>query len=105
MVSPSVTLPAPSWGGSLKARQVWARLAHGRTAPRRELCQIGPLSRARALQYRRRTWLRASRAFSLTGLGCLLFPEEARFAAVSAFAYQAGAQGSSSRSFLRGCFS
>ena len=73
MVSPSVTLPAPSWGGSLKARQVWARLAHGRTAPRQELCQIGPLSRERALQYWRRTWLRASRAFSLKGLGCLLF--------------------------------
>ena len=33
-----------------------------------------PLSRARALLYWRRTWLRASRAFQLTGLGCLLFP-------------------------------
>ena len=43
-------------------------------APRQELDQIGPLSRARALQYWRCTWLRASRAFSLTGLGCLLFP-------------------------------
>ena len=74
VASPSLTQPAPSWGGSLKARQVWARLAHGRTAPSQELCQIGPLSRARALQYWRRTWLRASRAFSLTGLGCLLFP-------------------------------
>ena len=74
MASPSLTQPAPSWGGSLKARQFWARLAHGRSEPSQELCQIGPLSRARALQYWRRTWLRASRAFSLTGLGCLLFP-------------------------------
>ena len=74
VASPSLTQPAPSWGGSLKARQVWARLAHGRTAPSQELCQIGPLSRARALPYWRRTWHRASRAFSLKGLGCLLFP-------------------------------
>ena len=74
MASPSLTQAAPSWGGSLKARQVWARLAHGRAASRRELCQIGALSRARALPNWRRTWLRASRAFSLTGLGCLLFP-------------------------------
>ena len=74
VASPSLTQPAPSWGGSIKARQVWARLAHGRTAPSQELCQIGPLSRARALPYCRRTWLRASRAFSLTGIGCLVFP-------------------------------
>ena len=74
VASSSLTQPAPSWGGSLKARQVWARLAQGRTAPRQELCQIGPLSRARALPYWGRTWLPASNAFSLTGLGCLLFP-------------------------------
>ena len=74
VASSSLTQPAPSWGGSLKARQVWARLAYGRAASRRELCQIGALSRARALPNWRRTWLRASRAFSLTGLGCLLFP-------------------------------
>ena len=66
--------PAPSSGGSLKARQVWARLAPRRAASRRELCQIGALSRARALPYWRGTWLRASRAFNLMGLGCLLFP-------------------------------
>ena len=35
--------PAPSWRGSLKARQVWARLAPGRAASRQELCQIGAL--------------------------------------------------------------
>ena len=45
MASPSLTLPAPSWGGSLKARQVWAMLANGRAASRRERCQIAALSR------------------------------------------------------------
>ena len=65
---------------------------------------MGPLSRARALPYWRRTWLQASRAFSFTGLGCLLFPEEARFPVGCALADQAGAQGSSSRSCLGGCF-
>ena len=74
VASPSLTQPAPSWGGSLKARQVCAMLAPGRAASRPERCQIGALSRARALPNRRRTWLRASKAFSLTGLGCLLFP-------------------------------
>ena len=74
VASPSLAQPAPSWGGCLKARQVWASLAHGREASRQELCQMGRLSRARALPYRRLTWLRASRAFRLTGLGCLLFP-------------------------------
>ena len=74
MASPRLELPAPSRGGSLKAGKVWARLPHRRAATRQEPCQIGPLSRARALPYWRRTWLRASRAFSLSGLGCLLFP-------------------------------
>ena len=74
MAYPWFELPAPSRGGSVKAGQVWARLAHRRAATRQEPCQIGPLSRARALPYWKRTWLRASRALSLTGLGCLLFP-------------------------------
>ena len=74
MASPRLELPAPSRGGSLKAGQVWARLPHRSAAMCKEPCQIGPLSRARALPYWRRTWLRAGRAFSLTGLGCLLFP-------------------------------
>ena len=74
MASPRLELPASSRGGSLKAGQVWARLAHIRAATHQEPCQIGPLSRDRALPYWRRTWLRASRAFSLTGQGCLLFP-------------------------------
>ena len=74
MASLRLAQPAPSSGGSLKARQVWARLAPRRAASRRELCQIGALSRARALPYWRGTWLRASRAFNLMGLGCLLFP-------------------------------
>ena len=74
MASPRLELPASSRGGSLKAGQVWARLAHIRAATHQEPCQIGPLSRDRALPYWRRTWLRASRAFSLTGTGCLLFP-------------------------------
>ena len=33
VASPRLAQTAPSWGGSLKARQVWARLAHGRTSP------------------------------------------------------------------------
>ena len=74
MASPRLLLPAPSRGGSLKGRKVWVRLASGRAALRKELCQIGALSRARALPSWRPTWLRASRAFRLTGLGCLLFP-------------------------------
>ena len=73
VVIPRLLLPAPSWRGSLKARQVWARLAPGRAASRQELCQIGALSRARALPYWRHTYLRASRAFRWTGLDCLLF--------------------------------
>ena len=55
VATPRLLLPAPSWRGSLKARQVWARLAPGRAASRQELCQIGALSRARALPYWRRT--------------------------------------------------
>ena len=39
----------------IKARQDWARLAPGRAASRQELCQIGALSRARALPYWRPT--------------------------------------------------
>ena len=74
MASPRLELPAPSRGGSLKAGQVWARLPHRSAVTCKEPCQIGPLSRARALPYWRRTWLRAGRAFGLTGLGCLLFP-------------------------------
>ena len=74
VVSLRLAQPAPSWGGSLKARQVWARLAPSRAASRWELCQIGSLSRARDLPYWRPTYLRISRAFRLTGLGCLLFP-------------------------------
>ena len=74
VASPSLTQAAPSWGGSLKARQICARLAYDRPSWCQEPCQIGPLSRARALPYWRRTGLRAGRAFSLTGLGCLLFP-------------------------------
>ena len=48
VASPSLAQPAPSWVGCLKARQVWARLAHGKAASRQELCQIRPLSRAGA---------------------------------------------------------
>ena len=55
VASPRLTQTAPSWGGSLKARQVWARRAHGRAASRQKLCQIGALSRARALPYWRPT--------------------------------------------------
>ena len=55
VASPRLLLPALSRGGSLKARQVWVRLAPGRAALRKELCQIGALSRARALPSRRRT--------------------------------------------------
>ena len=55
VATPRLLLPAPSWRGSLKARQVWARRAPGRAASRQELCQIGALSRARALPYWRRT--------------------------------------------------
>ena len=73
VASPRLAQTAPSWGGSLKARQVWARRAPGRAASRQKLCQIGALSRARALPYWRPTSLPASRAFLLTGLGCLLF--------------------------------
>ena len=49
MASPSLTQHAPSWAGSLAARQVWARLDQGRAASHQQLCQIGPLSRAGAL--------------------------------------------------------
>ena len=73
MASPSLAQPAPSCARSLAERQFWARLAHGREASRQELCQIRPLSRARALLYWRPTWL-GKRTFSLKGLGCLLFP-------------------------------
>ena len=55
VASPRLAQTAPSWGGSLKARQVWARRAPGRAASRQKLCQIGALSRARALPYWRRT--------------------------------------------------
>ena len=55
VASPRLAPPAPSWGGIRKARQFWARLAPGRAASRRELCQIGALNRARALPYWRRT--------------------------------------------------
>ena len=62
VASPSLAQPAPSWAGSLAARQVWARLAQGRAASRQQLCQIGPLSRAGALASWRRTRLQPSRA-------------------------------------------
>ena len=55
VASPRLAQTAPSWGGRLKARQVWARRAPGRAASRQKLCQIGALSRARALPYWRRT--------------------------------------------------
>ena len=55
VASPRLAQTAPSWGGSLKARQVWARRAPGRAASRQKLCQIGALSRARALPYWRPT--------------------------------------------------
>ena len=74
VASPRLLVPAPSWGGSLNARHIWARLAYGRASWRQELYQIGPLSRVRALPYSRRTWLLSSSAFSLMGLGCFLFP-------------------------------
>ena len=35
--SPSLEQPAPSWGGCLKARQVWASLALGRAADRKSV--------------------------------------------------------------------
>ena len=68
MVSPSLAQPAPSCARSLAERQFWARLAHGREASRQELCQIGPLSRARALLYWRHTRL-GQEDFQLEGAG------------------------------------
>ena len=68
MASPSLAQPAPSCARSLAERQFWARLAHGREASRQELCQIGPLSRARALLYWRHTRL-GQEDFQLEGAG------------------------------------
>ena len=72
MASPNLVQTAPSWAGSLEARQVWARLAPGRAASRKELCQIRALSGAGALPYWRRTRLHPSKACSSRRLGCLL---------------------------------
>lgn len=74
VASPNLVQTAPSWAGSLEARQVWARLAPGRAASRKELCQIRALSGAGALPYWRRTRLHPSKACSSRRLGCLLFP-------------------------------
>ena len=74
VASPNLVQTAPSWAGSLEARQVWARLAPGRAASRKELCQIRALSGAGALRYWRRTRLHPSKACSSRRLGCLLFP-------------------------------
>ena len=74
-MSPSLAQPAPSWAGSLAARQSLARLAQGRVASRQQLCQIGPLSRDGALPYWRRTRIRPSRGCNCTRLGCHVFPQ------------------------------
>ena len=73
MASPSLTLPAPSWGGSLKARQVWAMLANGRAASRRERCQIAALSRVSS-PLLEALLAPCKQGFCLGWLGCLLFP-------------------------------
>ena len=95
---PSFAQPAPSWAGSLAGRQVWVRLAQGRAASRQELCQIGPLSRAGALPYWRRTWLWPSRALAARGWAASASPGEARFPTNYSLGFKAEARCASCRS-------
>ena len=103
VASPNFAKAAPSWVGSLAARQVWPRFAQGRAASRQELCQIGPLSRAGALPSWRRTRLRPSRACSLRRLGCFVYPLGSSIPACCSLGFQAPAPCPSFRSRIRGC--
>ena len=89
--SPSLVQPAPSWAGSLSARQVWARLAQSRASSCQQLCQIGPLSRAGALPYWRRTGAQPSRARAKRGWAASSSLEEARLPASCSLGFQVGA--------------
>ena len=76
--SPRLVQPAPSWAGSLSAMQAWARLAQSRASSCQQLCHIGPLSRAGALPYWRRTGAQPSRARAKRGWAASSSLEEAR---------------------------
>ena len=104
VVSLRLAQPAPSWEGSLKARQVWARLAPGRAASRRELCQIGALTELELCRTEGTCSPVQAGLSTCRGWAASSSPEEARIPAGCPLAYQAGEQGSSSRSCLRGCF-
>ena len=94
---------------SFLERQPKSKASLGKASPRQSSLAPGTLPDQGSEQSSSSALLVAllaqcKQSFPLVGSAASSSPEEARFPAGCALAYQAGAQGSSSRSCLRGCF-